>query len=250
MKPIVGPLAACGMVWLSCLCAGAQLVNPNTTEFITSSSPLPDGSVITTTYYSKLGGLPETRISSGPFPYPTAASPVTTAARPRIEQSVVTGGIVSAPSTGTPPTTSSALPTSPIIQFPATTSAAGSTFNNPSVNPAVIVPTWGNPFAGPRRYLPPNYSPATGNIGGQVTTGYLPTGTVYPYPVASTPPTLNGPTGIPPATISTANPAGVLPAYQLQNLPPGTYYGKGMIGQPRAYVDGQPVRNFFRFIFP
>ena len=30
-----------------------------------------------------------------------------------------------------------------------------------------------------------------------------------------------------------------------------TYYtGKGLIGQPKLYVENQPIRNFFRFIFP
>ena len=38
--------------------------------------------------------------------------------------------------------------------------------------------------------------------------------------------------------------------FKLQNLPPGTYLGQGIIGQPTAYVDGQPVRNLFRYIFP
>ncbi len=33
-----------------------------------------------------------------------------------------------------------------------------------------------------------------------------------------------------------------------QNLPPGTYVGQGILGQPKAYVDGQPVRNLFRFV--
>ena len=28
------------------------------------------------------------------------------------------------------------------------------------------------------------------------------------------------------------------------------YLGRGIIGQPTAYVDGQPFRNFFRYIFP
>lgn len=26
--------------------------------------------------------------------------------------------------------------------------------------------------------------------------------------------------------------------------------GRGIIGQPVAYVDGQPLRNFLRYIFP
>ena len=28
------------------------------------------------------------------------------------------------------------------------------------------------------------------------------------------------------------------------------HLGRGILGQPTAYVDGQPVRNFFRYIFP
>ena len=35
-----------------------------------------------------------------------------------------------------------------------------------------------------------------------------------------------------------------------RNLPPGTQLGQGIIGQPTAYVDGQPARNLLRWIFP
>ena len=30
----------------------------------------------------------------------------------------------------------------------------------------------------------------------------------------------------------------------------GARLGQGIIGQPTAYIDGQPVRNLFRYIFP
>lgn len=40
------------------------------------------------------------------------------------------------------------------------------------------------------------------------------------------------------------------PLVKLQNLPPGTYLGQGVIGQPKAYVDGQPMRNLLRYILP
>jgi len=33
-----------------------------------------------------------------------------------------------------------------------------------------------------------------------------------------------------------------------QNLPPGTYMGESLFGKPKAYVDGEPIRNIFRFI--
>ena len=40
------------------------------------------------------------------------------------------------------------------------------------------------------------------------------------------------------------------PLIQFRNLPPGTYLGQGIIGQPTAYVDGQPVRNLLRYVAP
>ena len=43
---------------------------------------------------------------------------------------------------------------------------------------------------------------------------------------------------------STSQSAGVT----LQNMPPGTYVGRGLIGQPAAYIDGQPLRNLIRYI--
>ena len=35
-----------------------------------------------------------------------------------------------------------------------------------------------------------------------------------------------------------------------RNMPPGTQLGQGIIGQPTAYVDGQPFRNLFRWFLP
>ncbi len=40
------------------------------------------------------------------------------------------------------------------------------------------------------------------------------------------------------------------PVSSNQQLPPGAYFGKGSIGQPKVYMDGQPLRNSLRFIFP
>lgn len=37
---------------------------------------------------------------------------------------------------------------------------------------------------------------------------------------------------------------------QVQNLPPNSWVGRGIVGSPKLYVDGQPVRNLFRFIVP
>ena len=40
------------------------------------------------------------------------------------------------------------------------------------------------------------------------------------------------------------------PMVRLANVPPGSYLGQGIIGQPTAYVDGQPIRNLIRYVFP
>lgn len=40
------------------------------------------------------------------------------------------------------------------------------------------------------------------------------------------------------------------PLIQFRNMPPGTYLGQGIIGQPTAYVDGQAIRNLIRYVSP
>lgn len=40
------------------------------------------------------------------------------------------------------------------------------------------------------------------------------------------------------------------PLLNFRNLPQGSYLGQGLIGQPTAYVDGQPFRNLLRYISP
>lgn len=38
------------------------------------------------------------------------------------------------------------------------------------------------------------------------------------------------------------------PLFALRNLPPGTYLGQGLLGQPKAYIDGEPIRNLLRYM--
>jgi hypothetical protein len=40
------------------------------------------------------------------------------------------------------------------------------------------------------------------------------------------------------------------PLLPIEPLYPNTYFGRGIIGQPTAYVGGQPMRNLMRYIFP
>lgn len=41
-----------------------------------------------------------------------------------------------------------------------------------------------------------------------------------------------------------------VPVIPLRSMPYGVFLGQGIIGQPVAYVDREPVRNFLRYIFP
>ena len=41
-----------------------------------------------------------------------------------------------------------------------------------------------------------------------------------------------------------------VPVVRLENMSPGVFVGQGIIGQPKAYADGQPIRNLFRYISP
>ena len=40
------------------------------------------------------------------------------------------------------------------------------------------------------------------------------------------------------------------PLFPLLRMPQGSYLGQGLIGQPEAYVNNQPLRNFFRYLLP
>lgn len=79
-------------------------------------------------------------------------------------------------------------------------------------------------------------TPSYANACCQPCSGHAPTVTYYP----STPQGFAPPSGYNAYSSSAPN----------QSMPPGAYYGTGLIGQPKLYMDGQPVRNVFRFIFP
>lgn len=91
--------------------------------------------------------------------------------------------------------------------------------------------------------------------------GLLPGNGAVAPPAASLPPSLGGatpwsngsllqqpPQVIPPGLNGTGQ--GPAPLIKFQNMPPGSYLGQGIVGQPKAYVDGQPIRNLLRYFFP
>ena len=55
------------------------------------------------------------------------------------------------------------------------------------------------------------------------------------------------PQGTPPGMVP---PMSGTQAVNYQNMPPGVYAGRNISGKTKSYVDGQPLRNLFRYIFP
>ncbi|HAN96489.1 MAG TPA: hypothetical protein DCQ98_03200 [Planctomycetaceae bacterium] len=138
-------------------------------------------------------------------------------------------------------------------------------------NPAIVqasyqVPADTAPALGVVSTVPQNWQTTYGSnpyVGQPVRTapnsGVIPVG----YQTVGYPQTL-GNCATPPASISPSlgyGPYGAVsqtvpvngnykPLLPLQGLPAGTYVSQGLIGQPKAFVNGQPVRNFFRYVLP
>ena len=116
--------------------------------------------------------------------------------------------------------------------------------------PGSTVPGMGTGAMGPGIYGAPS---------GMVPNSAMPTGvfpgsavapTMSPTPIATTSPfTYAPPAAIPPQTIYASANGGYTP---IVGFGQGTnaQLGRGLYGQPTAYVDGQPVRNFLRYVFP
>lgn len=74
------------------------------------------------------------------------------------------------------------------------------------------------------------------------TTGLVPSASASPFAYAP-------PAAMPPQTIYAPANGGFVPVVGFGQAP-NAQLGRGMYGQPTAYVDGQPIRNFLRYIFP
>jgi hypothetical protein len=76
---------------------------------------------------------------------------------------------------------------------------------------------------------------------------------LWPPPTAGNTNSLNGVVNAPVYTPlpPTGPHATVLrPILPLEPLPPNYEVGRGLLGQPKLYVPGQPVRNFLRYLSP
>ena len=253
------------------LLATAHAQSVDRREYITSSSPLPDGSRVSTTFVRDANGnfVPQVPVSPAP---PAAAGPgaspgMTPGAAVTYPPWAATNPAVPGP--GMSGTASGPMPTPnymtrmPEAEQLAILQAAQRS-NVPSLGypgTKVAVPGSGTGHScacgllkGCRCCTTPR--PITPFPPPPQQTLRLPDGQVYPYPslnpaagVANPSSVAGGapPSTSPPVRFDPNNPT--QPLIKMQNLPPGTYNGKGVFGHPAQYVDGQPMRNLFRFMF-
>lgn len=98
-----------------------------------------------------------------------------------------------------------------------------------TVMPQNVQPTMGQPVYNPNNpgVYPVNYQCADGAMGAYVPPTYTPNSSMY-----------------------SANNNGYRPLFSLGQENYNVQLGRGLYGQPTVYVPGQPIRNFFRYIFP
>jgi hypothetical protein len=231
-------------------------------EYMTASSPLKNGWMVTS---QTIPGRP---ISTVVTPGPVNGSGTSVTLTPTSMQ--------------TPGSTVTTTPAYPTAYSPAATPATGGSWvwvpnNGMGMTgggvPVVTQPTLGitsnNSFKPPVAAAPANCQCQPNGVVATVppyTTGVPTIPFAAPAPLPVTVPTsyTTSASGSATAAPGAAAPAGgspttvyypyltgnFQPIVATQNMPPGTYLGRGLIGQPTAYVDGQPVRNLFRYIFP
>lgn len=227
-----GSLVACGLVLPSNgQATPSQRNDPR--EFVQSSSPLGDGSVITSRT-SAIGGS-QTFIAQaqlGPQIPTTGFQPRETWNVPAQNSLMGAGQPISGfvnPSMAQTPTNTLGL--EPVGANPPPRRIFRQTFMAPvQMNQPNPVPSSGMP---PATFVPPGAFP--NQVAPQP---------IYPPMDQSQQPWLNSPNPF------GSNRVNYSPLISLRNLPPGTYLGQGVVGQPKAYVDGEPVRNLLRYILP
>ncbi len=197
---------------------------PTSQEYIRSASPLPDGGTIVS--QSDRGGNIQTvtMIASLPIANQTPAAGFQSYNGPQQINGV--------PLTTNYPAAGLGRVTGGSYVYPAA--------SNQPTNTLGFEPIGNRPgiFQGNRQVIPTTYSETPPNWNGQ------------PTLFAPANPTFPSSSSFPASPFQTSNRVQYAPLISLRNLPPGTYVGQGIIGQPKAYVDGEPVRNLLRYIFP
>ncbi len=212
----------CIVLMLFCSVSWGQQTN-RPQEYIESSSPLPGGGVVTSIVYPGQDNSP----LRGQMPVLTIQEASTRSANLR-PQSVLAS-----------PANKPAQTQLSSAQFPASLTAATTV-----VVPTPRVPTLGVPTRWNASLLPScttckPQSAAVAPLGPVNLTGISP-------PAAMLPPALPRQTVQSNSVGNTRN--AYVPLVQLRNMPPNVYAGQGIFGSPKLFVDGQPIRNLFRYI--
>jgi hypothetical protein len=260
-------------------CVGAQAQTAQSLEYMEASSPLKSGGVVSS---RSVPGRPiETSFSNSVLAKPATNGSATEPSSPSVPSTngfrspIAPSQTTNSPSTVYPypatygPVNSNTIAQQHAVQFstmpqPQYLAQANSVWIPGSMAPPTTwqVPTLGinnntvlrpnvSALSVPTQGVDPNAAsnpPALNiEIPGSTTTGpSIQYPQAYgPYATSTTQPNLL----FDPATLNSSN-TRIQPLVKLQNLPPGTYLGQGVIGQPKAYVDGQPVRNLLRYITP
>ncbi len=273
-------VSLCVCLAVGCLIAGGNLVAQSSSvlqnrrsitanEYIESTSPLKNGGNVTSRVQpgknvqtvttianlpvlgsgqaasTELNTSPQGRTAAASYPYPASSRPVSVAARvPNQNRAALRQTAYQVPTLGLTPVARTAqncncAPAPPQYfqpqqRFAPAATQAPSLGGVPNIN--IQVPGQTGGFAQPgfqtgTQTFTPNYGFQNGIGTPQFGTGGYGGGSNW----VST--FLTG-TGQYPNLLS------------FRNLPPGTHLGQGIIGQPTAYVDGQPARNLLRYIFP
>ncbi|MEZ6105118.1 MAG: hypothetical protein R3B96_03165 [Pirellulaceae bacterium] len=233
--------------------------NGSAQTYVMSSSPSSDGGTITTTYTAPRSVSVGSTVgppTSGPAQVTYSPSygpqvpgtPVYGAGQPTFDP--YARGVAQAnyqvpanlPPT-LPQTPSGQMPAGGVVNNAAINTSGYSGYNNAGINPYVGYPVRTAPVSG--AVVPVGYQVAN-----------------YPQGMS----TCDSPAGLPPS-LSYQTPGAVgqpygygygtvpvngnyKPLAPLFSVPNGTYVSQGLLGQPKAYVNGQPVRNIFRYILP
>lgn len=221
--------------------------------YVISSSPSSDGGTITTTYTAPRNVAVGSTLSTTPTAQVTYAPPQNLYAQgygapapPAFDP--YAQGVVQANYQAPAQLPANTPPSLPPAGYQTPTAGAAPTylaptFNAPSYNPYVGAPVRTAPVSGavvPVGYQVANYPQTLSNCG--------PAGSLPPSMSYQSGATMAQPYAYGYGTVPINN--NYKPLAPIFSVPNGTYVSQGLLGQPKAYVNGQPVRNIFRYILP
>lgn len=231
---------------------------PAASRFVQTGAGLTGAPATVAERYTAQRPAPPVAPTTAPVTYPVG--PPITAQQPTPASSYLPAAATTsyAPATQAyfAPAVASSTPSYPVIQAQYTTVPAGNGYAvAPGAAPAASIAPTLAPQASGQAYLgqtypvqqvaydpcactcqPVGYAPSIQYV---PTSGYVPnTNPAYAY----TPAAVTGTAAVPRYAWQ--------PLLPLRSLPDEYFVGQGLLGQPKVYAEGEPIRNFFRYILP